>query len=425
MQEKEYSPLTNEEIQHAFQHGTASEISQTLVTLALYASDWKPVEQYCLDFLESADAGVRKVAATCLGHLARLHQQLDLDRVLAALYKHLSDPDKYVAGAANDALDDIEIFMHVPVQRLESNHDKADDVVLEEDDEEEPRPLTNAEVEQVIQSGNMLEIEKLLVALTYHDPDWQRAETYSLQFLDYSDASVRAVAVDCLYRLAATGKTLHFDQVIPALNRHRSDESKLVRSKVEGALRYIQTYLHIPVEPTASSADAGFVPAPSTAQANEKEAPPKKWDRRALYDTARLTFVIDPLAHVCEDNEVCVTVPVALSSAQELIDLLTTTLDLPPPAEHNWSALSNILSSWDEWRTTPQRLVLLHSDLPFMQSNENGAKQLRLYLTALIRSIVKVQEKNATRLPSEGSRALVAIFPTRAENDLRVLMAAN
>ncbi len=422
MPEKDYAPFTNEEIQQAFQSGDPGEISQTLVTLALYASDWKPVEQYCLQFLEYPDAGVRRVAATCLGHLARLHKKLDLDRVLPALYKRFADPDKYVAGAADDALGDIEIFMKVPVQHLPSSQRTEDNVELEPDDEEET-PLTTAEIEQAIQSGQALEIEKMLVSLTYHDPDWQRAEAYCLQFLDHPDESVRGTAVDCLYHLANQYKTLHFDRVLPALYRHRSDTSKYVTDKVEDALKYIQTYLHIPVEPLVLPQEMNSAPPPLDVQTSEQEAPAKRWNMRTFYDIARLTFLDNPLAYQCKANEVCLPVPITLSTPKELIDLLTTRLDLSPYDGSNWSKLSELLSSWDEWRITPQRVVLLHTDLPFLQASENGWRQQKLYLTVLIRSIVKIQEKNITRLPSEGPRALVTVFPAQMENDLRTLLA--
>ena len=137
MIEKEYAPLTNEEIAQSFQHGSTSDIYQTLVTLALYDADWKKVEKYCLEFLEHPDAGVRSVAATCIGHLARIHKTLHLDRVLPALYRHLADPGKWVAGNADNALSDIEIFMHVPVQHLKSNQDEDENVEWEIDEENE------------------------------------------------------------------------------------------------------------------------------------------------------------------------------------------------------------------------------------------------------------------------------------------------
>lgn len=136
MTEERQAPFTNEEIEQAFKHGSARDISETLVTLALYDTDWKKVEKYCLEFLEHQDASIRAVAATCIGHLARIHKTLDLDLVLPALYRHLSDPGKWVAGSADDALSDIQIFMKVPVQRLESAQDE-ENVEWEIDQDEE------------------------------------------------------------------------------------------------------------------------------------------------------------------------------------------------------------------------------------------------------------------------------------------------
>jgi HEAT repeat len=124
-------------MEHTFQHTSARDISQTLVTLALHDADWKKVEKYCLEFLEHPDASVRAVAATCIGHLARIHKTLDLDLVLPALYRHLSDPGKWVAGNADNALSDIEIFMKVSVQRMKSKQNEEDNVEWEIDEDEE------------------------------------------------------------------------------------------------------------------------------------------------------------------------------------------------------------------------------------------------------------------------------------------------
>jgi len=49
------------------------------------------------------------VAATCLGHLARIHRQLDTDAVTAALDRQRGD--ELVGPRAEDALDDIDLYM--------------------------------------------------------------------------------------------------------------------------------------------------------------------------------------------------------------------------------------------------------------------------------------------------------------------------
>jgi hypothetical protein len=134
----EPAPLTNEEIEQAFQHGNTSEISETLVALALYDPNWKKIQAYCLKYLEHPDSGVRAVAATCIGHLARIHQRFDLDIVLPALYRHQSDPGKYVAGNVDNALSDIEMFMDIPVKRdPKMRHDMVIAVNIEDEAEDE------------------------------------------------------------------------------------------------------------------------------------------------------------------------------------------------------------------------------------------------------------------------------------------------
>lgn len=246
--------LTAEDIMRSFRSGDSAEISRTLVTLALSDPDWRKVEAYCLDFLDHPDAGIRMVAATCIGHLARIHQQLDLDLVLPALYRHQSDPGKYVAGNVDNALSAIERFMHVPVKRDPvMRGDDAADVEIEDDEEEEELdeeelPVTAEEVAQAFESGNILEIEKTLVALAFRNADWRTTEAYCLKFLEHPNASLRGVAADCLGYLASNHKQLDLDLVLPALYRHRSDSDRAVAKSVDTALKTIAVQLHVTVE---------------------------------------------------------------------------------------------------------------------------------------------------------------------------------
>jgi hypothetical protein len=71
--------------------------------------DWRWVQNRCLDFLSHADHEERGLAATCLGHLARIHKQLDIELVLASLAQHKDDP--FVGSSVQDALDDIGFFL--------------------------------------------------------------------------------------------------------------------------------------------------------------------------------------------------------------------------------------------------------------------------------------------------------------------------
>ena len=86
-------------------------ISTTLVGLALNDPDWSRVEQCCLSFSTHPHPQVRDVAAICFGHLARIHGRLHLELVLPVLHTLRNDPAPDVSGVAEDALDDIEMFI--------------------------------------------------------------------------------------------------------------------------------------------------------------------------------------------------------------------------------------------------------------------------------------------------------------------------
>lgn len=64
-------------------------ILETLLGAAYYDSDWRWVQGVCLRFLDHANLGVRSNAAICIGHIARIHRNLDLVVVvIKAIYTH-------------------------------------------------------------------------------------------------------------------------------------------------------------------------------------------------------------------------------------------------------------------------------------------------------------------------------------------------
>lgn len=104
-------PISKDDALAAFASGERAKISDSLVSIALHEPDWQWVQESCLRFLldESQHTDIRGLAATCLGHVARIHRALDRDRVVATLRGLLQNP--VLNGRAQDALDDIEIFM--------------------------------------------------------------------------------------------------------------------------------------------------------------------------------------------------------------------------------------------------------------------------------------------------------------------------
>jgi hypothetical protein len=88
--------------------GDSRAASEAILRLALHDPDGDWMTDRALGLLSSADADVRAVAATALGHIARLHRSIDKENVVPALRELLSDPE--TAGQAEDALDDIAMF---------------------------------------------------------------------------------------------------------------------------------------------------------------------------------------------------------------------------------------------------------------------------------------------------------------------------
>lgn len=86
-------------------------ISVALVRLALNDPDPEWLQETLLRYIDHQHYWVRGVAAMCLGHVARLHRQLDLDRCLPAIRRLQKDPNSDTRSHANDALDDIERYI--------------------------------------------------------------------------------------------------------------------------------------------------------------------------------------------------------------------------------------------------------------------------------------------------------------------------
>lgn len=99
---------TRDELTDAIQRGHDELIVERLVGLALNGGDPQWLTSMCIDLLEHPSTDVRRAAVVALGHLARIHRDIDRDRVVPRLT--LLADDAALSGAAADALDDIATF---------------------------------------------------------------------------------------------------------------------------------------------------------------------------------------------------------------------------------------------------------------------------------------------------------------------------
>lgn len=101
--------MTHNELIQKLSSRDNKEVCQGLLSMVFYEADWKWAQDQCLCFLEHSDVEISGMAATCLGHIARIHRTLDRKLVETALSKHLKD--QRISGLIQDTLDDIIIFI--------------------------------------------------------------------------------------------------------------------------------------------------------------------------------------------------------------------------------------------------------------------------------------------------------------------------
>ena len=106
---READPIARQDAELAFSSGDIGEMCHTLVQIAFHDPDWRWVQAKCLDFGRDHRHELRCIAATCIGHLARIHGVLDMDLVSPLLHELLKDPK--ASGCAQDALEDLEMFL--------------------------------------------------------------------------------------------------------------------------------------------------------------------------------------------------------------------------------------------------------------------------------------------------------------------------
>lgn len=69
--------------------------------------DW--LESFYIQYAQSDNKNIAQLALICIGHLVRVHQYINQQKVLSFLNKIKNDNHQFV-GIVDDVLDDIEIF---------------------------------------------------------------------------------------------------------------------------------------------------------------------------------------------------------------------------------------------------------------------------------------------------------------------------
>lgn len=111
MKYEQIEPIDRHQAEKLLASNRRDAICRTLVSVATFDSDRRWAQAQCLKFARHDDPFVRGVAATCLGHLARIHGAIDEDEVVPVVCELLRDKDPGTRGKAQDTLSDFSIFL--------------------------------------------------------------------------------------------------------------------------------------------------------------------------------------------------------------------------------------------------------------------------------------------------------------------------
>jgi len=107
-------PYGREDALKALSSNDESAICHALVGIAVHDPDWRWVQSQCAALAGHRSPGVRGVVATCIGHLARIHGEVDRAVVDPILDRLAADGDAGVRGSVEDARVDFRVYLKRP-----------------------------------------------------------------------------------------------------------------------------------------------------------------------------------------------------------------------------------------------------------------------------------------------------------------------
>ena len=103
----ELGPISKIEVQESIK-GDVQAASEALIRAALSIADRDWVESVLVDSISDKRLEVRRAAILAIGHLARIHRKITLEKVVPLLQS--CSNEQSIAGAAEDALNDVMMF---------------------------------------------------------------------------------------------------------------------------------------------------------------------------------------------------------------------------------------------------------------------------------------------------------------------------
>jgi hypothetical protein len=106
----DYSDFDTNRVNELLKSTNADDKLDALLYTVLGSRDYEASDMLIFQFVNCDEIDLRRNAVLSIGHLVRIHKQIDLAKYIPLLDNILSDQDEFLVDNAEDALNDIWIF---------------------------------------------------------------------------------------------------------------------------------------------------------------------------------------------------------------------------------------------------------------------------------------------------------------------------
>jgi hypothetical protein len=106
----DYYDFDSDRVNELLKSTNVNDKLDALLYTVLGSGDYETSNKLIFHFIDSDEIDLKRNAVLCIGHLVRIHKQIDLEKYLTIPENILSDQDEFLVDNAEDALNDIWIF---------------------------------------------------------------------------------------------------------------------------------------------------------------------------------------------------------------------------------------------------------------------------------------------------------------------------
>ncbi|MCW8132348.1 MAG: hypothetical protein KIS92_18520 [Planctomycetota bacterium] len=196
------------------QSGDPQRIGRALFYSAIGNSDWKWVQNTCLQFAENKDEHIQEMAVTSLGELARVNQ-VDLYTVIPVLIQKAKNKSALISGAAQNAIGDLRAFCI-------------------------PQEYSRKQVLAAVSKDNVVDMVIGIYDMSRRDSDVNFALKTCLDLTRHQHFAVRETALSGIAEIISNHDFVNV--VRPVIRKATGDSDAWVREKAQRVIGCIKTF---------------------------------------------------------------------------------------------------------------------------------------------------------------------------------------